>query len=161
MASRRKTKTGQTLSVAEKTATILDEEYAIAREAFRLRRQGMGLWEIAETLQISEADAKRGLAYVNKAAAELLDTGSKVELLTLEVMRLDELQAAYWQAALAGDTRAADIVLKVIDKRTKMLGLDESAAVDARSQTIIVAGGEGDYIAALEAIRDQAREASA
>lgn len=158
---KRKTKTGQTLSVAEHTATILDEQYSIAREVFQLRRQGMSMWDIAEQLEISEADVKRGMAAAQKAAAQLLNDGTKVELLSLEVMRLDELQNAYWQAALSGDTRAADIVLKVIDKRTKMLGLDESVTVDARSQTVIVTGGENDYIKALERIRDAVREESA
>jgi hypothetical protein len=161
MPTKRKTRTGKTLAVAEKTATILDEQYSIAREAFRLRREGKSLWEIAEELEISENEAKRGLAYVQKAAAELLSQGNKAELLSLEVMRLDQLQQAYWAAALSGDVRAADVVLKVLDKRTKLLGLDESVTVDARSQTVIVAGGEGEYIKALEAIRDSVREESA
>lgn len=150
---KRKTPTGKTLQVAERTVDMLDERYAIARQALALRASGLSLWEIAEQLEISEAEARRGFDVAIKAAAELLDTGQKAELLALEVNRLDALQAPYFAAALQGDVRAAELVLKVISQRAKLLGLDQSVTVDNRTQTVIVAGGETDYIAALAEVR--------
>src|SRR4051794_16459536 len=43
----------------------------------------------------------------------------------LELARLDALQAAHWAQAVGGSVRSADLVLRVIDRRTKLLGLDQ------------------------------------
>jgi hypothetical protein len=43
---------------------------------------------------------------------------------TQEGMRLDRLQRAYWPAALGGDVGAARLVLRVIDRRARLFGLD-------------------------------------
>jgi hypothetical protein len=145
----------RTLAAADQVVSMLDERYAIARQALDLRNKGYSLWEIAELLEISEAEARRGLVAATKAAAELLNEGQKAELLAIEVMRLDRLQTPYFDAAMQGDVRAADFVLRVIAQRAKLLGLDQSVTIDARKQTVIVAGGEQDYIAALRAVRDK------
>jgi hypothetical protein len=41
----------------------------------------------------------------------------------LEIARLDALQAAVWDNALAGDTAAVTGVLRIIEQRSKLLGL--------------------------------------
>jgi hypothetical protein len=53
----------------------------------------------------------------------------------LELDRLDNLQRTYWQPAVAGNLRAADFVLRVIDKRAKLLGLDAPLKVQAEVVT--------------------------
>lgn len=45
------------------------------------------------------------------------------EYLTLELDRLDVLQAALWDAAMNGDPKAVEGVLKIIDRRCELLGL--------------------------------------
>ena len=45
------------------------------------------------------------------------------EVRLLELGRLDALQAALWGPALEGDTRAAVVVLRLIDRRCRLLGL--------------------------------------
>jgi hypothetical protein len=45
----------------------------------------------------------------------------------VELARLDALQVAHWQQACHGDTRPAQIVLRVIDQRIRLLGLREVA----------------------------------
>ena len=62
------------------------------------------------------------------------------DLRRLEVCRLDQLQASSWEAALAGDARAIDRVLRIITLRSKLLGILEpqssgSAAQGARLVT--------------------------
>ena len=66
----------------------------------------------------------RGTAYkaVHKALAERVVEGVDT-LRRLEVDRLDALQAALWPTALAGDTAAATIVLRIIEQRARLLGL--------------------------------------
>ena len=52
------------------------------------------------------------------------------DLRRLEVSRLDQLQSASWEDALAGDVRAVDRILRIITLRAKLLGLvDQTPAV--------------------------------
>jgi hypothetical protein len=53
----------------------------------------------------------------------------------LEMDRLDILQRTYWGPAVNGNLRAADYVLRVIDKRAKLLGLDAPMKVQAEVVT--------------------------
>ena len=55
-----------------------------------------------------------------------------------ELLRLDRLQAGAWQAAAAGNTRAIDSVLRIIDRRIRLLGLD--------APTRIVTDGQVRYV---------------
>ena len=48
------------------------------------------------------------------------------EVRELEDSRLDALQAAVWTDAIAGDPRAVQLVLKIMDQRAKLLGLHTS-----------------------------------
>lgn len=54
--------------------------------------------------------------------AEAVDTHR-----ALELDRLDALQTAVWDRAVAGDIKAIDIVLKVMDRRIRLLGLEQAA----------------------------------
>lgn len=54
----------------------------------------------------------------------------------LELQRLDALQAAHWGAAVAGDVKAALLVLKIIEQRVKLLCLDQPASFQ-EPETII------------------------
>jgi hypothetical protein len=50
------------------------------------------------------------------------------DLRRLEVARLDALQSRYWSRAMSGDLGAAGVVLRVIDRRARLLGLADSPA---------------------------------
>ena len=50
-------------------------------------------------------------------------------LRTLEALRLDEIQAKIWDKAIAGDYRAVDRVLRIMERRAKLLGLDAPVKV--------------------------------
>jgi hypothetical protein len=41
-----------------------------------------------------------------------------------ELLRLDLLQVGAWAAAADGDPKAIEVVLKIVDRRCKLLGLD-------------------------------------
>jgi hypothetical protein len=53
----------------------------------------------------------------------------------LELDRLDALQRTFWKSAIEGNPRAADFVLRVIDKRAKLLGLEAPLKVQAEVVT--------------------------
>jgi hypothetical protein len=64
---------------------------------------------------------------------------------------MDALQAAFWDDALQGDRHAAEVVLKVIARRCKVMGYDkadESLAPPAR--TVVVGGTSEEYIGTLK-----------
>ncbi len=61
----------------------------------------------------------------NEMIFESVDEARKLEL-----MRLDELQFSLWDRAINGDLPAANCVLKVMDRRAKLLGLDKPEKVE-------------------------------
>jgi hypothetical protein len=86
----------------------------------------------------------RGTAYkaVHKALAERVTEGVD-ELRRLELDRLDVLQAALWPQAMAGDTAAACVVLRIIERRAKLLGLGREHAPGPGTEppiTVVVPG---------------------
>ena len=57
---------------------------------------------------------------VDSREAEAVD-----DLRTLEVQRLDALQVAAWDKAMAGDVKAILAVARIIEQRSRLLGLDK------------------------------------
>lgn len=90
----------------------------------QLRSAGMSFREIARELKVAPATAykavARGLAAVNAGCREQAQ-----ELRALEALRLDQMQAALWQQATDGDVRAIDRILRIMERRARLLGLDE------------------------------------
>jgi hypothetical protein len=92
----------------------------------QLRLQGLAPTEIAEKLHVNvntvHADLRHAVLSVQQRAT--LETE---QLREIELMRLDKLQQPYWTRALKGDVDALDRVLKIMERRAKMLGLDAPA----------------------------------
>lgn len=134
------------------SSTMLDTiDAETAYRAYRMRQEGMSLFEIAEQLEITEKDARTGIKLNMDKAAELIADGTRAQMLSMEVSRLDSLQNAVWPAAMAGDTRSVESALKIISQRAKLLGL-EATTVENLNQTLVVAGDSKTYIEALKAI---------
>ncbi len=55
----------------------------------------------------------------------------------LELARLDALQVPLWEKAMNGDVKAAGMVLKIIEQRSRLLGLDKGDGVQA-AQTVVM-----------------------
>jgi hypothetical protein len=93
-------------------------------EAIKLRLAGVDYDTIAARLGY----ASRGAACtdINRALEQAVaeQTASADVLRHEELQRLDRLQAGLWTAAAGGDTKAVDSVLRIIDRRCKLLGLD-------------------------------------
>jgi len=75
------------------------------------------------------------------------------ELRALELARLDGLQAAFFGDAVAGDVKAAEVVLKVITARTRLLQLDRVVTSEppTANNVVTVGGTTAEYVAALRA----------
>ena len=106
--------------LVEKEATIIE-----------LRHEGYVWREIATMVDMSIA----GVVKAYKRALMRHPIATIEEHRELELDRLDNLQRTNWQPAVNGNLRAADYVLRVIDKRAKLLGLDAPLKVQAEVVT--------------------------
>lgn len=82
--------------------------------------------------------ANRGTAWktVQKALKDR-EVNAVDEYRELELARLDALQASLWANAIAGDIKAVNACIKIIEQRTRLLGLDQKETREG-NQTILV-----------------------
>jgi|JI8StandDraft_1071087.scaffolds.fasta_scaffold00464_6 orotate phosphoribosyltransferase-like protein len=130
-------------------ADAMHRQNELARKAHEMKRAGASWWDIAEELGITEFAASTLVSERIRAAADLVDRGSKLEMLDLELERLDEMQWAIYGRARKGDLKAIETVLKIQEKRVKYAGLEDLQA-GAGSTTLVVSGDSAAYIAALQ-----------
>jgi hypothetical protein len=99
------------------------------QKALDLRKGGASYRAIAKTTDVSVAQAWDD---VNGGLLELADQEQeKVKVLRqLEVERLDSLLLAHWTKAMKGDVFSSGIILRISDRRAKLLGLDKPAQLD-------------------------------
>ncbi|MBK5937161.1 helix-turn-helix domain-containing protein [Halorhodospira halophila] len=97
-------------------------------QALELRQSGMTYAAIGGELGISNAQAYR---LVSAALREIREQAREEaeQLRDLEAARLDQLQHALWDKALGGDLRAIDRLLRISERRAKLLGLDAPARI--------------------------------
>lgn len=99
-------------------------------QAVELRKRGMTYQAIADALGYAHPGAAHKA--VTTALRETMREPAD-ELRTLELERLDAIMAANWDKATGEDPdeRAATTVLRVMEARRKLLGLDAPAKVEA------------------------------
>ena len=89
-------------------------------------------------------------AYLQKAAAENGPLQRQADLHT-ELHRLDALHASLWPAAIGGDLKTVNAILKIAERRAKLLGLEHTDKAPAEQQrSIIIGGSTPEYLAALK-----------
>jgi hypothetical protein len=96
--------------------------------AIELRAQGRTYEQIADELGY----ANRGTVchIVNDALKARTDEAVDT-LRSLEAQRLDALQVALWDKAMAGDVIAAQAAIRIIVSRCRLLGLDREGLLGA------------------------------
>jgi hypothetical protein len=90
-------------------------------EALSLRITGTTIQEIADQLGYANHSGAYD-AFMSALDATLREPAEKVRV--LEVERLDRLMNGVWKRATDGDDFAIDRVLKIMDRRARLLGLD-------------------------------------
>lgn len=90
--------------------------------AIELRVQGYSYPEIARELGYQTP----GAAYraVVRGLSRVYPEEEARQLLRLELARLDELLRVLWPKAVEGDLGAIDRVLRIIERRARLMGLD-------------------------------------
>lgn len=105
------------------------ERHDLMVKAATLRAAGATYREIGQALDIDHTWARTlVLRSLDKAAYEAADV-MRVE----EGERLDRLQRAVWQQALGGDVRAVAAVLRIMERRARLFGLDAPTKVEVTS----------------------------
>lgn len=108
---------------------------ALQEQAIELRRSGLGFVDIGTKLGIGKSTAHR-LVEAGMADARAQITASADDLKAQELSRLDGLLLKLYPVAAAGDVQAIDRVIKIIERRAKLLGLD------APVRTALQGGGD-------------------
>lgn len=118
-----------------KTAPATVEKLRRQQKALLLRRSGMSFEAIGQRLGISKSRAHALVQLGLQDAREQIVMQSD-ELRTEEISRLDGMLDKVYAKAAKGDLQAVDRVLKIGERRAKLLGLD------APVRTALQGGGE-------------------
>jgi len=119
--------------------------------ALGLRKAGHGSATIARALGYASAS---GAHKAVDTALRALVAEPAAELRALELARLDELLAGLWAEARRGNVAKVDRVLKIMQRRADLLGLDAPqrfSLADARRDAATIAAeiGKGDDAAII------------
>lgn len=108
-----------------RSKTAAAKALALEREqkGLRLRMTGASHAEIGAVLGITEEGARQAVLRAMAKAREVIQETAE-EARTLELQRLDALQLGLWPMAVRGNTKAALAVLRVMERRARLLGLD-------------------------------------
>lgn len=105
--------------------------------AVELAAAGHSYDQIAHEVGFSHRGSAHRAVYkaLGEREAEAVD-----DLRRLELDRLDALQTALWGRAMRGEVAAANLVLKVIDQRVRVLGLQTAKSMKSASPQVLVVG---------------------
>lgn len=103
-----------------------DNQFAIRaferqRQALELRKAGVSFEIIAD--RVGYKDASGAYRAVRAALKKTLQEPAD-ELRMTEVARLDQMLLGLWPKAIKGDTWSVDRVLRIMERRAALLGLD-------------------------------------
>lgn len=92
-------------------------------EIMNLRRAGLTYVQIGQKLGFDESYARK---VIREEFALLAEAKKDVaeDLLTAELDRLDQIMAGFYEKATSGDAKAAEIVLRIMERRSRLVGLD-------------------------------------
>jgi hypothetical protein len=121
MATRRRTIRAAPGQVAPQVPT--DETLARERRVLELRRAGVSFDQIASTVGYTARGAAHK-AFMRALSRTLVQPAQ--ELRDLEADRLDRMQVQVWERALRGDDKAILTVLRIMERRARLLGLDHA-----------------------------------
>lgn len=100
-----------------------EERAELTVKAYELRKAGASMGVIAQRLNISKATVHK---YINDTIKAYLEEAKEAHqsILAMELARLDDMQFSVWTKARSGDSKAIDTMLKIMERRSRLLGLD-------------------------------------
>lgn len=123
--------------------------------AVELAVEGYSYEEIARRVGYTN----RGSAHraVFKALGER-EVQAVEELRHVELDRLEQLHATYWPKAIEGDRAAAQVILKVMDRRIRLQGLADDRSKPTQPMLLVQPDVEGNPREATVPVGDTSRD---
>lgn len=119
-ASHRRSKVTGERQPTQANVEVTDKE----RQALELRKAGATLDQIAK--QLGYADPS-GVHRAITRALEKIPVQAVADYRAIQNERLERLLLAVWQISLAGDLKAVDRALRILDQQARLLGLNVPA----------------------------------
>ena len=119
-----------------KTAPSKIPAAARREKALELRAKRMSIRAIADMLGVSKTQVQRDIEKELQAAAEERKKIAGL-IIDLELVKLDELEQEAWKHIAAGELSAIDRVLRSMERRAKLLGLDAAEKVEHSGDLVI------------------------
>lgn len=115
---------------------MTDEDAArlveVEEQVMELRIRGRSFYQIERELNITNANRVFRRALARSGNVEY----KRAEATRLEGERLDALQDGIWPRAMSGDPRAVEVAIKLLERRSKLYGLDFADLVGAKMADI-------------------------
>lgn len=109
-------------------------------QAIKLRMAGMSLAAIAKQLGYASAS---GASQAIQRAVDRIGIEPAMELVKLELHRLDEMQKVCWTALIRdGDTSQVNPILRIMEMRARFTGLDHFVEKNRDGAVINIQGGQ-------------------
>ena len=108
-----------------KTAPAKIPAAARREKTLELRASGQSIRAIADKLGVSKSQVHRDIEKELKAAAERRKKIAGL-IIDLELAKLDALEEKAWEHITDGELSAIDRVLRAMERRAKLLGLDKT-----------------------------------
>lgn len=101
------------------------------------RLKGLSYREIADEMGMDRSTVYR---YVHAAIKRIQKkyTEKANTLVTMERQKLDKLEVCLLKATRDGDIKAATVMLKIMERRAKLLGLDEPSKSEVKLDAVEV-----------------------
>jgi hypothetical protein len=145
------------ISKAKTAALVQERRNALARRAYDMHVAGMSYYQIGVELGLADSESKRLVVDTIRAAADMVDSETKSDLLDLELARLDALQNAVWPRAMEGNVRANEQAMRLVLARAKLLGMEVPVVAGTTLNTVVVPASDEQYAAALRMIASGGR----
>lgn len=111
------------MAAVNNTSTAKARKLQHQVEALELRRAGLGYTAIGARMGLGKSQAHRlVVAALDEARAQV--SANADDLRAEEVSRLDAMLTGLWPAARKGAVSAIDRVVKIMERRARLLGLD-------------------------------------
>jgi hypothetical protein len=114
-----------------KTGKLAIERAQRQEKVLQLRLAGATIREIAARLSIPRSTVQRDLV---STVGELTREPAE-QVVDMELGRLDRMLLGIWKDATAGDVKAIDRALKIMERRAKYLNLDSAVAPDTSEES--------------------------
>lgn len=114
------------------------------RRALEMRKAGATYHAIAQAVGYGDASAARKA--IERAIADVIQEPAQ-EVRTIQIERLNHMLLTLWPKVQAGDERAIDTALRVMDKLDRLMGTDSASQVDVNVHhdgAVLVIDGDKD-----------------